>query len=1548
MANVGMVPSTLPGRNLATTWEATTRRYVRLNSAKYRNWQVLAYESTIDKDLLYKEQELPPEAKKGKQLTCAVRWAAVDAEKKVTGTPGIIAESEGIDSDDPDGLAELEGINSAMELPSECRNQQGVMEEERDAEIRLTQLDTPEADLESKPDSATEANKDSDELDATDDAMATDPEEDLRLRFLAAAASASDDELVAESDHRFTHYERKGETLHQEDYAHELAFLPDLSEKVPIKLDYNGTNVKCSAHTPEQATRLTELLKRNEKIMISSGNTLPPPAYGVVCDIDVGDHPPIKQRARRVALKYLKALYELLKGLLRAKLVSFSKSPGASPIVIVLKKNGVDIRLCIDYKKVNAITMIMEYAMPLVDDLISELEKYLWFCSLDAASGFGAVMMTSRARRISAFVCALGHFEWLRMPFGLKNAPMIYQRMIDNALWGYVQPKGGWSEFARRIRRAEEVAATRRQRSDPTQPPSSLTKFAADNRALAELDPLQELIDSPEGDMFTCGEPDQSVLTPVFTRRSFVGGICFGGITFEECLETLDRLLTRLAECRISVSFSKSIFVQPKVDFLSHEVTSEGIRADPKKTLPNPFPKSKKGIQAFLGALNYYGRFIQNLAVDGAVLYQLKDSDFDGNKDLSAAQAAFAELKSRVVTAPILRHFDSAKEVHIMLFANDWALSSTLMQMHDDKLHPVRFCGRVLKENEVNYHPAEKEVLALLQLLKICHTLLAGKVLHVYTRFSTLEWVFQSTSLYGLAVSFAVLLSPYHLKIKRVRERDVDFVQLLQASITPHVGLDESLEHIAPPSKNSATVRMDPELLYAKIPRHYKGHWDIEIAASAYLSSTTVNLAEYTGMNNGVKAAIDRGVTDLVIVGDSRLVIQQSMGVIACKKETLQVELARHKELTKNLNSVKYLHVIRLYNSAADSMAIEALETQISRVVLNAERKVELKTLNRIPEILYTAGDSTDDCEEGPKACPITRSQQRNKQAGTSKRGRLDSAGATEPDLNRELEIQRRQPARRIETGSPSSQGDEVELNAPRAPSADDIDPAVVQAERRRRIDRAQDEELRWADLKAYLSGELSQLLFRRVRNAGKVADDFVLSEDGLLYRHKRSLRRGGDDEPSLNLRVVVPTTMVDEVLQNCHNLVTKGLCGPTIESSPTTTGLGYMQMRCGTFSRCNSKIKPHLRGYSPGNSVSDRPFHIVSMDFVIPLPRTRRGNTTLLLLHDHFTGFVIAKAMAETGALEVAKVFEENAFRRFGAPSLVRHDRDPRFMSEVFQKFSEVMQSISRATRSYRPQANGQQERSVKTMIQTVRVYVEDPLQADWDDIAEKKVYAIKKLERLDSAGDPILPVRHGQNSSPDLTAPAEWCREANRQREVALRLAAEYQLKEEARRAKEHNESLSRVERRATPQARGNSEPAELGGASAESVEAPAESTKSLFKEGDQVWLFMERVKQGLTKKLAHRWHDPFRVKRKVEEFAYELELPDKSGYRFYPVIHVSRLKKVVDTEKRPTTPLIAGLEEDQRFDLDEELLPEDSWEPDEGASQYEVEAILDDELP
>ncbi|KAG3089754.1 hypothetical protein PI124_g7412 [Phytophthora idaei] len=191
-------------------------------------------------------------------------------------------------------------------------------------------------------------------------------------------------------------------------------------------------------------------------------------------------------------------------------------------------------------------------------------------------------------------------------------------------------------------------------------------------------------------------------------------------------------------------------------------------------------------------------------------------------------------------------------------------------------------------------------------------------------------------------------------------------------------------------------------------------------------------------------------------------------------------------------------------------------------------------------------------------------------------------------------------------------------------------------------------------------------------------------------------------------------------------------------------------------------------------------------------------------------------------------------------------------------------------------------------------------------------------------------------------------WRREVNRQHEIALEMAKEYQAKEKARRAKEHNETLTRKEGAANSRSARDESTRQGHDDSGALREDSGEAPKSLFEPGSRVWLYMKRFKSGLTKKLAHRCHVPFRVKKKVEEYAYELELPDRSGYRFYTVVHVSRLKPVCEFEVRPTTRLTEGITEDSRLDFDDELLPEDSWLPDHLAREFEIEAILDDRTP
>ncbi|GMF37364.1 unnamed protein product [Phytophthora lilii] len=349
---------------------------------------------------------------------------------------------------------------------------------------------------------------------------------------------------------------------------------------------------------------------------------------------------------------------------------------------------------------VNAVTAILEYAMPLADDLLTEMEAYLWFCSLDAASGFWAVMMTQRARKVSAFVCALEHFEWLRMPFGLKNAPMIYQRMLDNALWGFVQPKGGWRQFVEVVREAEarplkahcEVPATG---PDPMNLPQSSrlvpTKFGAARSAHNGVDPFSQLVNSPT---LTCSSP-VSRTSPRW-YQFLIEGLLWMIFALElrplmlvwPCGPAAKPVRRMPNQCELHEEHlcagSGGLLVPPSV--------FRGIRADPKKLraiTELSFPALKKGMQAFLGALNYYSRFIQDFAVYAAVLYQLTDDDFTDRSDLTVARQSFAALQQRMAEAPILRHFDASRAVHVMLFANEWALSTTLMQEHDDVFHPV-------------------------------------------------------------------------------------------------------------------------------------------------------------------------------------------------------------------------------------------------------------------------------------------------------------------------------------------------------------------------------------------------------------------------------------------------------------------------------------------------------------------------------------------------------------------------------------------------------------------------------------------------------------------------------------------------------------------------------------------------------------------------------------------------------------------------------------------------------------------------------------------
>ena len=149
--------------------------------------------------------------------------------------------------------------------------------------------------------------------------------------------------------------------------------------------------------------------------------------------IDSGDSDPVSQKPYPVAMKHYNWVKEEIDKLLEAGVIRNSHSSWLAPIIVVPKGDGGK-RLVIDYRALNKVTRKFVWPMPKVEDIFSQLNGAKYFSTLDLRAGYHHIGLTTDSIPKTAFTSLFGKYEYVKVPFGLAQAPAYFQELMTGAL----------------------------------------------------------------------------------------------------------------------------------------------------------------------------------------------------------------------------------------------------------------------------------------------------------------------------------------------------------------------------------------------------------------------------------------------------------------------------------------------------------------------------------------------------------------------------------------------------------------------------------------------------------------------------------------------------------------------------------------------------------------------------------------------------------------------------------------------------------------------------------------------------------------------------------------------------------------------------------------------------------------------------------------------------------------------------------------------------------------------------------------------------------
>ena len=316
----------------------------------------------------------------------------------------------------------------------------------------------------------------------------------------------------------------------------------------------------------------------------------------------------------------------------------------------------------------------------------------------------------------------------------------------------------------------------------------------------------------------------EQILQGIPSVQCILDDMIITGKNDAEHLNNLESVLSRLQQYQLKANLDKCQFFKDEIDYCGHKIDKNGIHKTEEKVKAvrdTPAPENVTQLRAFIGLVNYYHRFLPDLASTMRPLHQLLEKD-QAWKWTKRCDDACKKVKEMVTSDLVLCHHDPKKPIRLACDASPYGVGAVLSHIIDGQERPIAFASRTLTKTERNYSQIDKEALAIIFGIKRFHAYLYGRHFTLITDHQPLVSIFSPTK--GIPVTsaarlqrYAMFLSGYTYDIEyrnTKRHTNADALSRLPFEVTPEDEKEEAVDvfHLSQFEQlpvTSATIRRE-------------------------------------------------------------------------------------------------------------------------------------------------------------------------------------------------------------------------------------------------------------------------------------------------------------------------------------------------------------------------------------------------------------------------------------------------------------------------------------------------------------------------------------------------------------------------------------------------------------------------------------------------------------------------------------------------------------------------------------------------------------------